>query len=110
MWIGAVSLLFLIFALTTLIDNDQGTYHINRPVFFTVVCLLILFFIYGVQKIAQSVAIRQIRIYLDDLQNDALEGSHRLWETRRKYFVVSLIIFIILTLLFILGLIKAMTS
>jgi hypothetical protein len=39
MWMGAVSSLFLIFALNTLIDNDQGTYRINRPIFFAVINL-----------------------------------------------------------------------
>lgn len=107
MWIGAVTLLFLIFALTTLVDNNQGTYRINRPVFFTVMCLLILLFIYGVQKIAQFIAVRQIRVYLADLQNDALEGSHQLEEAKRKQLVVYLILALIFTILFILGIIKA---
>ncbi|MFB0554723.1 MAG: hypothetical protein ACETWQ_15580 [Phycisphaerae bacterium] len=109
MWIGALSSLFLIFALNTLIDNDQGTYRINRPVFFAVICLLVLLFIYGVQKIAQFVAISQIRVYLEDLQNDALEGSHRLQEVRRKHLVVFIIFALILIILFILGVIKAVS-
>jgi len=107
MWIGAVSLLFLNFALNTLVDNDQGTYRINRPVFFAVMCLLILLFIYGVQKVAQFSAVRRIKVYLSDLQNDALEGSHQLEKARTKQLVVYLILALILTLLFILGIIKA---
>ena len=110
MWIGAVSSLFLSFALNTLIDNDQGTFRINRPVFFAVICLLVIFFIYGVQKIAQFIAVRQIRVYLSDLQNDALEGSHRLEKAKRKYLVVYLIIAIILTITFIWGIIKATST
>ncbi len=107
MWIGAFSLLFLSFALNTLIDNDQGTYRINRPVFFAVICLLVILFIYGVQKFAQFFAISQIKVYLEDLQNEVLEGSHRLQEVRRKQLVVFLIFALILTVLFILGIIKA---
>ncbi|MHC4332115.1 MAG: hypothetical protein ACYSWW_28815 [Planctomycetota bacterium] len=107
MWIGAVSALFLTFALNTLIDNDQGTFRINRPVFFAVICLLVLIFIYGVQKIAQFNALRQIRVYLADLQNDALEGSHRLEKAKRQYMVLILIIALILTITFIWGIIKA---
>ena len=109
MWIGAVSTLFLTFALNTLIDNDQGTYRINRPVFFAVVSFLVLLFIYGVQKIAQIKAVREIRVYLADIQNEALEGSHQIEQARRKYVVVYLILAIILTILFILGIIKAMS-
>jgi hypothetical protein len=109
MWIGAVSLLFLTFALNTLIDNDQGTYRINRPVFFTVICLLVVLFIYGAQKSAQFAAIRQMRVYLEDLENDALQGSQRLQEVKRKHLIVNLILVVILTLLFILGLIRAIS-
>lgn len=110
MWMGAVSCLFLTFALNTLVDNDQGTYRINHPVFFAVLCLLVILFIYGSQKIAQFFAVRQIRVYLTDLKNDALEGSHHLEQTKRKYMVVFLIIAIILTILFILGIIKAKST
>ena len=110
MWIGAVSSLFLIFALTTLIDNDRGTYHINRPVFFAMVCLLILLFIYGIQKIAQFIAVRQIRVYLADLQNDALEGSCWLEETKKRRLIIALILFIIFTIIFIWGIIRALST
>ncbi len=107
MWIGAVSALFLMFALNTLIDNDHGTYRINKPIFFAVVCLLAILIIYGAQKITQFFAVRQIRVYLADLKNEVLEGSYRLEKTKRKHIFVFLIIAIILTIVFILGIIKA---
>ena len=107
MWIGAVSTLLLIFALNILVDNDQGTYRINRPVFFIVVSFLVLLFIYGSQKIAQFFAVQQIRVYLADIQNEVLEGSHRIEQAKRKYIVIFLILAIILTIFFILVIIKA---
>ena len=107
MWIGAVTCLFLSLALNTLIDNDQGTYRINRPVFFVVISLLVILFIYGVQKIAQRFAVRQIKVYLADLQNDALEGSHQIEKAKKKQIVIYLVLALLLTFLFILGLIKA---
>ncbi len=107
MWMGAVSSLFLIFALGVLVDNDQGTYRINRPVFFAVICLFVILFTYGVQKIAQSFALSQIRVYLSDIRSDTLEGSHRLEKAKTKYMVFLLIIALILTVTFILGIIKA---
>jgi len=109
MWMGAVSTLFLIFALNTWVDNDQGTYRINRPVFFAVVSFFVLLFIYGIQKIAQLKVVREIRIYLSDIQNEALEGSHQIEQAKRKYMVVCVILAIIFTLLFILGIIKAIS-
>ncbi len=110
MWIGAVSALFLNFALNTLIDNDRGTYRINRPIFFVVLSFLVILFIYGVQKIAQFRAVREIRVYLADLQNEVLEGSRRLDGAKRQYMVVYLIIFLILTILLIWGIIKATST
>jgi len=110
MWIGAVSSLFLIFALNTLIDNDQGTYRINRPIFFAVISLSVLLFIYGVQKIAQFMAVREIKVYLTDLQNELLEGSQRLEKAKRRYRIITVILVIIFTILFILGLIKATST
>jgi hypothetical protein len=110
MWIGTVSSLLLVFALNTLIDNDQGTYRINRPVFFVVICLLVILFIYGTQKITQFFAIRQITAYLTDLQNDVLEGSYRLEETKKRRLIIFLVLFIILTITFIWGLIRAYST
>jgi len=107
MWIGAVSCLFLSFALNTWVDNDQGVYRINRPVFFIVISFLVLLFIYGSQKIAQIKAVREMRVYLADIQNEALEGSHRIEQAKRKYMVIFLILAIILTIFFIWGIIKA---
>jgi hypothetical protein len=110
MWIGAVTCLFLVFGLNTLIDNDQGTYRINRPVFFAVICLLVILFIYGTQKIAQFFAIRQIRIYLTDLQNNVLEGNCRIEETKKLKLIIFIVLFVILTITFIWGLIRAYST
>jgi hypothetical protein len=70
---------------------------------------LVVLFIYGAQKSAQFAAIRQMRVYLEDLENDALQGSQRLQEVKRKHLIVNLILVVILTLLFILGLIRAIS-
>lgn len=107
MWIGAVSLLLLVYALNMLTDNDQGTYHIYHPVVFTVGSLSVILFIYIVQKVAQFIAIRQIGIYLTDLQNDVLEGSYHLEETKKQKLVIFIILCIILIITFVWGLIRA---
>ena len=109
MWIGALSVLFLAFALNTFIDNDAGTYRINKPVFFTVISLLVILFIYGSQKLAQFFALRWIKVYLADIRNEVLNGSCRLQKEKRKYMLFILILALILTLTFIWGIIKART-
>lgn len=106
MLIGAVSSLFLIFALNTLVDNDRGTYRINHPIFFIVVSFLVLLFIYGVQKVAQFMVVREIRAYLADLQNDVLEKSQQLEKAKRRYRIFIVILVIFFTIMFILGIIK----
>jgi len=108
MWIGAVSLLLLIFALNTLVDNDQGTYRINRPAFFATICVSIILFIYGVQKAAQLIAVREIRVYMEDLQNDALEKSHVLEKSRRRYRIMGVVLAIVGAILFVWGIIRAL--
>ncbi len=107
MWIGAITCLFLGFALNMLTDNVKGTYRINHPVVFTVGSLSVILFIYGVQKAAQFFAIRQVRVYLKDLKNDVLEGSYRLEETKKQRLVIFIILCIILIITFIWGLIRA---
>lgn len=51
--------------------------------------------------------VRRIKVYPSDLHNDELEGSHQIEKSKRTEFVFYLILNLILTLLFILGLIKA---
>jgi hypothetical protein len=75
-----------------------------------VVSFSILIFIYGVQKIAQLKAVREIRVYLADIQNEALEGSHQIEQMKRKYLAICVILTIIFTILFIWGIIKAMST
>jgi len=72
--------------------------------------LLVILFIYGSQKIAQFFAVKQIRVYLTDLQNDVLEGSCRLEGTRKQKLVIFAVIFILLTITFIWGLIRAYST
>ncbi|KPK75725.1 MAG: hypothetical protein AMJ79_10075 [Phycisphaerae bacterium SM23_30] len=110
MWMMSISLLFLIFALNSMVDNDQGTYRINRPYFFAIMNLAILLFIYGVQKVAQFVSLKSIKVYLKDLQNEALEGSCQLEEDKKRYRIFAVILVIIFTGLLIWGIIKAKMS
>jgi len=107
MWMMSLACLFLIFALNSLVDNDEGIYRINKPVFFAVVNVVILFFLYGTQKAAQWVSLRAVKVYLEDLQSEVITGSSRIEQDKKKYRIFVVILIIIFTLLLIWGIIKA---
>ncbi len=107
MWMMAVSLVFLVFALNVMMDNDQGTYRINHPFIFAGTIFFMLIIIYGGQKITQLVTLRTIKAFLNDLLNEALDRSLRIEEDKKKYRRLLLILMIIFSVLFILGLIKS---
>jgi hypothetical protein len=66
-----------------------------------------LIIIYGGQKITQLVTLRTIKAFLNDLLNEALDKSLRIEEDKKKYRILLLILMIIFSVLFILGLIKS---
>jgi len=107
MWMMSLACLFLIFALNSMVDNDQGVYRINKPVFFAVVNVVILFFLYGAQKAAQWVSLRTVKTYLEDLQNEDISGTSRIEKDKKKLLIFTIILVIILTLTLIWGFIKA---
>ena len=107
MWMMSVSLVFLVFALNAMTDNNQGIYRINHPVVFAGTIVSMLIFIYGSQKITQIVTLRTIRAFLNDLLNEALDRTLHIEEDRKKYRILIVILVIILSVLFILGLIRS---
>ena len=106
MWMMAVSTAILVFVLNAWTDNDRGAYRINHPVFFVVVSLLMVLLIYGTQKLAQLWAVRQMKVYLNDLERDVLEGTHQLEGARKWRLLVVAIVFIVLVAFFVWGLIR----
>ncbi len=109
MWMGAVSCLFLSYTLNMFIDNNQGTYRINRPVVFVVTSLLCLLVVYVAQKSAQSITTGRMKAYLEDLHNEVLERSQQIEKGTRRHRIIIAILVIVLTVLLILGAIQAMS-
>lgn len=108
MWVGSVSAIMLILALGFLVDNEGGVFRINKPFVFAGITAGALLFVYGVQKLAQFMAIGQMKAYLADLENEALDASRRLGRRKKWYAVLVAIVFVVLTILFILGIMKNM--
>jgi hypothetical protein len=109
MWMGAVSCLLLSYALNMLIDNNEGTYRINRPVVFVVTSLLGLLIVYMAQKATQSMTTGRMKAYLEDLHNELLEKSKQVEEGKRRHRIRIAILVIVLTVLLILGIVMAMS-
>lgn len=85
---------------TTYIDNQNGIYRINKPIVFFGVILMQFIFVYVIIKVSQYPLLKEIRIFLSDLEAQVLEGTQKLTEMK-KYLQRWRIIFAILaTLLF----------
>lgn len=108
MVIISFSTLILIFALSTIVDNQDGYFRINKPVFFTVVSITIWIFIYGTQKLSAYISSNALKKYLTDLQNNLLEGSQQIEKQRKRFKWFLLVLSVLFTLTFILGMLKLM--
>jgi len=104
--ITAVVVWILSFSLNTLVDNQDGFYRINRVGFFVVISLIMLVFIYGVQKLSAEISMRTLKAYLADLEDSYLGRTEKVETIRRKMKLVYLVLGIILTLTCILGILK----
>jgi hypothetical protein len=96
----------LSFALNSFIDNQGGFYRINNIGFFVIISLVMLIFIYGVQKLATEISMRALKAYLADLEDSYLDRTDKIESRRKKLRVVSIILGIILTITCILGILK----
>jgi hypothetical protein len=96
----------LSFALNSFVDNQGGFYRINNIGFFVIISLVMLIFIYGVQKLATEISMRALKAYLADLEDSYLDRTDKIESRRKKLRVVSIILGIILTITCILGILK----
>jgi hypothetical protein len=106
--ITAVAVWILSFSLNTLVDNQDGFYRINRVGFFVVISLIMLVFIYGVQKLSAEISMRTLKAYLADLEDSYPGRTEKVETIRRKMKLVYLVLGIILTLTCILCILKSM--
>ena len=92
----------LSFALNTFIDNQNGIYRINKPIVFFGVTLVQFIFCYVILKVAQYPVLKEIKIFLSDLESQAMEGTQKLVEMKKHWrrwgiiFVITAIIFLLL--------------
>lgn len=97
----------LSFALTTHIDNQEGVYRINKPFVFWGVTLMQFIFGYVIIKISQYPILKEIRIYLADLEAQVWDKSQTLIIMKKRWRIWSYIFIIIGTLLLLWGIWRA---
>ena len=92
---------------TTYIDNQNGIYRINKPIVFFGVILMQFIFVYVIIKVSQYPLLKEIRIFLSDLEAQVLEGTQKLTEMKKYWQRWRIIFAILATLLFLWGIWQA---
>jgi hypothetical protein len=108
MVIISFSTLIMIFALSTMVDNQEGYFRINNPLKYIIISISVWLFIYGTQKLSSLISTRELKGYLNDLQNNFLEESQKIERQKKKFRWFLLFLALVFTALFVLGLLKSM--
>ena len=103
----AIMIPLLSFALITHIDNQESVYRINQPFIFWVVTLLQFIFGYVIIKISQYPILKEIKIYLVDLEAQVWNKSQSLTAVKKRWRIWSYIFVIIGALLLLWGIWRA---
>lgn len=104
--ITAAVVWILTFALNTFTDNQDGLYRINKVGFFIIISMVMLIFIYAVQKIAAEINLHHLKVYLTDLEKSDLTHIQETEHNKKKLRWIYLAVIILLTFLVILGIFK----
>jgi hypothetical protein len=107
LWMLAVTIPFLSFAVSTMMDNQDGQYRINRPGVFIAVTAAQLVFMYVVLKIGHYPLMRQQQAILSDLESQVTTETDRVEAMKRTWRRWGLLLAILGTVLLVLGILRA---
>jgi hypothetical protein len=99
----------LSFALNTLIDNMDGFYHIYRVGFFILISVIMIVFVYAVQKLSAEISLRHLKAFLSDLEASYLAQTRVIEQKKRKMRWIFIVGIILAIGLLILGVLKAIS-
>jgi len=94
------------FALGTLIDNQDGFFRINKPGVFIIISVIMLVFIYAIQKLSAEISFRNLKLFLKDLEASSLEHTVQIEHRKKKMRWIFIVGIILLTALLILGILQ----
>lgn len=97
----------LSFAFITYIDNQQGVYRINKPFIFWGVTLIQFIFGYVIIKFSHYPILKEIKIYLADLEAQVWDGTHMLTAMKKRWRFWGYIFVIVAALLLLWGIWRA---
>jgi len=95
---GAATPWLLTLAITTLLDNDGGTYRINQPGEFVLVTAAMFAITYASLRFATAATVRELRALLHDLRAQALDRTPALEPARRRQRVWNVVAVVALSL------------
>ena len=104
----SLTLLFLIFNINIMVDNMDGQYYINKIGLYIGINIGVFFFIYAIQKIASQSNYRSLKANLHDLKAGMLDKSLAVEEHRKKIRWIWIVVAILFTITFILGMLKVL--
>jgi hypothetical protein len=107
LWMIAFTVAFLSFAVSTMLDAQDGQYRINRPGVFVGIVLGQILFMYAVLKIGQYSFVRESKAILSDLESQVTTGTDGVKALKRTWFVWSLLFAVLGTILLVWGILRA---
>jgi len=107
--ITAIVVWILSFGLSTLVDNQDGIFRINKVGFFVAISVAMLVFIYAVQKISAEVSLHNLKVFLTVLETSDVTQTENIEQKKRKLRWIYLVAIILLTAMLILGVFRMLS-
>ncbi len=107
--LAALSAIILMTNLNLYLDNDNGSYVINKKGMFVGVTLAAFVIFYGALKVTSMLGLSKLKAYLSDLQQGALDQSKRMERVKRRYLWLWIVVFILLSASLVFGILKALS-
>jgi hypothetical protein len=102
-WVAAVSTALLAFALTSLIDNQDGRYPIHKPAVFVGVNVAMVAVVALSVRLVLEPHERELRAVLEDVEAQLLDRTRAVDRERRRWRVLQLVLFVLLAAFAALG-------
>ena len=109
LWMFALTAAFLGFAVSTMVDAQDGQYRINRPGVFVGVMLGQILFTYAALKISQYPFVRESKAILSDLENQVTTETDQVKAFKRTWRLWTLLFVVLLTISLIWGICRAIS-
>jgi hypothetical protein len=104
MWMVAVSVAILAFAISSQVDYSIGGYRINKPLVFVGTNVATLLIVYGGLKLSSHAVVRELRATLEDLQDQLLERTAAVDRWKRGWRLWHVALCAVLVIFLLLGL------